>query len=72
MYKVIHPLAIFLIPLAVITVLNLRILAHISTSRIESAGHKRRLEKERRSVFLLISIVLLFFVCHAGRLARQK
>uniref|UniRef100_A0A914DXY2 G-protein coupled receptors family 1 profile domain-containing protein n=1 Tax=Acrobeloides nanus TaxID=290746 RepID=A0A914DXY2_9BILA len=58
MKKVLYPIAVYLIPLILISVLNMRILFYIS--------YKRRMAKERRSVMLLISIVLLFFTCHTG------
>uniref|UniRef100_A0A914BZF6 G-protein coupled receptors family 1 profile domain-containing protein n=1 Tax=Acrobeloides nanus TaxID=290746 RepID=A0A914BZF6_9BILA len=68
MKKVLYPIAVYLIPLILISVLNMRILSYISYKRLESIGHKRRMAKERRSVMLLISIVLLFFICHTGGL----
>uniref|UniRef100_A0A914I8R9 G-protein coupled receptors family 1 profile domain-containing protein n=1 Tax=Globodera rostochiensis TaxID=31243 RepID=A0A914I8R9_GLORO len=69
MHKVLYPLCVYLIPLVLISVLNIRILTFIHSSpRVQSVGHRRRMEKERRSVWLLISIVLLFFLCHTGGL----
>ncbi|KAL3102193.1 hypothetical protein niasHS_003602 [Heterodera schachtii] len=69
MHKVLYPFCVYLIPLVLISVLNIRILTFIrSSSRLQSVGHRRRMEKERRSVWLLISIVLLFFLCHTGGL----
>ncbi|RCN50065.1 hypothetical protein ANCCAN_03896, partial [Ancylostoma caninum] len=47
--------------------LNFRILSHISAQRV-AFDHKSRLAQERRSVTLLISIVILFFFCHTGGL----
>jgi hypothetical protein len=67
MHQVLYPIAVYLIPLILISVLNLRILSHIASSRIQSVGHKCRMAKERRSVRLLISIVVLFFLCHTGK-----
>jgi hypothetical protein len=55
------------IPLVLISVLNTRILVSLHCSaRVQCVGHRRRMAKERRSVWLLISIVLLFFLCHTG------
>jgi hypothetical protein len=58
---------VYLIPLILISVLNLRMLSYIASSRVQSVGHKRRMAKERRSVMLLIAIVLTFFTCHTGK-----
>lgn len=133
MHKVLYPVAVYLIPLILISVLNMRILTYIALSnRLHSSatlksnnncnnnhqqqqqclikqnsnnngiihhgnnnnncngcnlnnattscsnrpflsqklqiGHKQRMAKERRSVMLLISIVLLFFLCHTGKI----
>ncbi|KAI1710580.1 7 transmembrane receptor (rhodopsin family) domain-containing protein [Ditylenchus destructor] len=71
MHKVLYPIAVYLVPLILISVLNMRILSYIASSaRLQSTsvGHQRRLARERRSVWLLISIVLMFFVCHTGGL----
>lgn len=68
MRKIIYPIAVYVIPLVVITVLNMRILSFINLSnRINTLGCKRRMDKERRSIKLLGSIVLLFFLCHTGK-----
>uniref|UniRef100_A0A914KQ76 G-protein coupled receptors family 1 profile domain-containing protein n=1 Tax=Meloidogyne incognita TaxID=6306 RepID=A0A914KQ76_MELIC len=39
-----------------------------ASRRLASAGQRKRMEREKRSVRLLIAIVLLFFVCHTGGL----
>lgn len=67
MHKVLYPIVVYLIPLILISVLNLRMLSYIASSRVQSVGHKRRMAKERRSVMLLIAIVLTFFTCHTGK-----
>ncbi|KAK6748517.1 hypothetical protein RB195_001251 [Necator americanus] len=64
---ILYPVLIYLIPLLLLSVLNFRILSHISAQRV-AFDHKSRLAQERRSVTLLISIVILFFVCHTGGL----
>uniref|UniRef100_A0A915DA03 G-protein coupled receptors family 1 profile domain-containing protein n=1 Tax=Ditylenchus dipsaci TaxID=166011 RepID=A0A915DA03_9BILA len=51
----------------------MRMLSHIAAAAANqqlstSLGHNSRMAKERRSVMLLISIVLLFFLCHTGGL----
>lgn len=67
MRKIIYPIVVYLIPLILITVLNVRILSYINISnRLQSLGSKHRMAKERRSIKLLVSIVLLFFICHTG------
>uniref|UniRef100_A0A915N8U9 Uncharacterized protein n=1 Tax=Meloidogyne javanica TaxID=6303 RepID=A0A915N8U9_MELJA len=39
-----------------------------ASRRLASAGQRKRMEREKRSVRLLIAIVLLFFLCHTGGL----
>ncbi|KAE9554236.1 hypothetical protein FO519_002535 [Halicephalobus sp. NKZ332] len=68
MHQVLYPIAVYLIPLILISVLNMRMLSYIASKRVESVGHKRRMARERRSIYLLISIVVLFFLCHTGGL----
>uniref|UniRef100_A0A7E4V352 G_PROTEIN_RECEP_F1_2 domain-containing protein n=1 Tax=Panagrellus redivivus TaxID=6233 RepID=A0A7E4V352_PANRE len=68
MHKILYPFAVYFGPLILISVLNMRILSYIALKRIESIGHKRRMARERRSVWLLLSIVILFFTCHTGGL----
>lgn len=63
-----YPVLVYLVPLLLLSVLNFRILSHISAQRV-AFDHKSRLAQERRSVTLLISIVSLFFFCHTGGLA---
>ncbi|WKY03553.1 hypothetical protein Q1695_004927 [Nippostrongylus brasiliensis] len=63
-----YPVLVYLGPLLLLSVLNFRILSHISAQRV-AFDHKSRLAQERRSVTLLISIVSLFFLCHTGGLA---
>uniref|UniRef100_A0A1I7XRU2 G_PROTEIN_RECEP_F1_2 domain-containing protein n=1 Tax=Heterorhabditis bacteriophora TaxID=37862 RepID=A0A1I7XRU2_HETBA len=63
-----YPVTVYLIPLLLLSVLNFRILSNISIHRV-SFNHKSRLAQESRSVTLLISIVILFFLCHTGGLA---
>uniref|UniRef100_A0A7I4YIA3 G_PROTEIN_RECEP_F1_2 domain-containing protein n=1 Tax=Haemonchus contortus TaxID=6289 RepID=A0A7I4YIA3_HAECO len=65
---ILYPVLVYLIPLLLLSVLNFRILSHISAQRV-AFDHKSRLAQERRSVTLLISIVSLFFFCHTGGLA---
>ncbi|CAJ0600929.1 unnamed protein product [Cylicocyclus nassatus] len=62
-----YPVLVYLVPLLLLCVLNFRILSHISAQRV-AFDHKSRLAQERRSVTLLISIVILFFICHTGGL----
>uniref|UniRef100_A0A915N0G7 G-protein coupled receptors family 1 profile domain-containing protein n=1 Tax=Meloidogyne javanica TaxID=6303 RepID=A0A915N0G7_MELJA len=68
MHKVLYPVCVYLIPLILISVLNIRMLASIrkASRRLASAGQRKRMEREKRSVRLLIAIVLLFFLCHTG------
>nr|CAD2150288.1 unnamed protein product [Meloidogyne enterolobii] len=70
MHKVLYPVCVYLIPLILISVLNIRMLASIrkASRRLASAGQRKRMEREKRSVRLLIAIVLLFFLCHTGGL----
>ncbi|KAK5976623.1 hypothetical protein GCK32_018728, partial [Trichostrongylus colubriformis] len=65
---ILYPVLVYLIPLLLLSVLNFRILSHISAQRV-TFDHKSRLAQERRSVALLISIISLFFFCHTGGLA---
>ncbi|CAI4228130.1 unnamed protein product [Auanema sp. JU1783] len=60
-----YPICVYLIPLILLCVLHFRILTALSTKRI-SYNHKARMVQEKRSVALLISIVILFFLCHTG------
>ncbi|KHJ94142.1 7 transmembrane receptor [Oesophagostomum dentatum] len=62
-----YPVLVYLGPLLLLCILNFRILSHISAQRV-AFDHKSRLAQERRSVTLLISIIILFFVCHTGGL----
>ncbi|EPB69873.1 7 transmembrane receptor [Ancylostoma ceylanicum] len=62
-----YPVLVYLVPLVLLSALNFRILSHISAQRV-AFDHKSRLAQERRSVTLLISIVILFFFCHTGGL----
>ncbi|CAD5218269.1 unnamed protein product [Bursaphelenchus okinawaensis] len=69
--QVLYPIAVYIGPLVLISVLNLRILTHIfsaSKTMVQSIGYQRRMEKEKRAIWLLISIVLFFFLCHTGGL----
>ncbi|KAF7636181.1 G_PROTEIN_RECEP_F1_2 domain-containing protein [Meloidogyne graminicola] len=70
MYKVLYPLCVYLIPLILISFLNIRMLSSIrfASRSLISVGQIKRIEREKRSVKLLIAIVLLFFLCHTGGL----
>uniref|UniRef100_A0A0N5A3T5 G_PROTEIN_RECEP_F1_2 domain-containing protein n=1 Tax=Parastrongyloides trichosuri TaxID=131310 RepID=A0A0N5A3T5_PARTI len=65
---IVYPVCVYLIPCLLISVLHGKILTNMTDHKIESIGHKRRLAQEKRSAMLLISIVILFFVCHTGGL----
>ncbi|VDK50876.1 unnamed protein product [Anisakis simplex] len=64
--KVLYPVCVYFMPLVVISVVNLRILTILSHERIGNEG--RNIASEKRSVLLLTSIVVLFFICHTGGL----
>ncbi|GMT23918.1 hypothetical protein PFISCL1PPCAC_15215 [Pristionchus fissidentatus] len=64
---VLYPLLVYFIPISFLTCLNLRILMKISRARVTST-HRSRIAQEKRTISLLISIVLLFFFCHTGGL----
>ncbi|CAD6191326.1 unnamed protein product [Caenorhabditis auriculariae] len=65
--NMLYPVMVYLVPLLLLSVLNLRILSHISRRDV-SFEHKSRFAQERRSVILLMSIVITFFLCHTGGL----
>ncbi|KAF8373761.1 hypothetical protein PRIPAC_80190 [Pristionchus pacificus] len=64
---ILYPLLVYFIPISFLTCLNLRILLKISKARVTST-HRSRIAQEKRTISLLISIVLLFFFCHTGGL----
>ncbi|GMR47878.1 hypothetical protein PMAYCL1PPCAC_18073, partial [Pristionchus mayeri] len=64
---VLYPLLVYFIPISFLTCLNLRILLKVSKARVTST-HRSRIAQEKRTISLLISIVLLFFFCHTGGL----
>ncbi len=59
---------VYIVPLLLLTVLNMRILLRLASARrlALSVVHRRRNERERRSIHLIIAIVVLFFACHTG------
>ncbi|GMS95554.1 hypothetical protein PENTCL1PPCAC_17729 [Pristionchus entomophagus] len=64
---ILYPLLVYFIPISFLTCLNLRILLKVSKARVTST-HRSRIAQEKRTISLLISIVLLFFFCHTGGL----
>ncbi|KAI6223796.1 G-PROTEIN-RECEP-F1-2 domain-containing protein [Aphelenchoides fujianensis] len=70
MRQILYPIMVYVIPLFLISILNMRILSHISASRaaVKTVGYRKHIDRERRSIWLLISIVVVFFMCHTGGL----
>ena len=70
MDRILYPLAVYLGPACIITLLTMRILSHINASRaaVTTGGYRRRMEREKRSVWLLISVVVAFFFFQTGKL----
>jgi hypothetical protein len=48
----------------------MQILSHINASQaaVQTLNYRRHMDQEHRSVWLLISIVVFFFMCHTGKL----
>ncbi|KAI6208973.1 G-PROTEIN-RECEP-F1-2 domain-containing protein [Aphelenchoides besseyi] len=70
MRQILYPIVVYVIPLFLISILNMRILSHISASRaaVKTVGSRKHIAREQRSIWLLISIVVVFFLCHTGGL----
>ncbi|KAI6192294.1 G-PROTEIN-RECEP-F1-2 domain-containing protein [Aphelenchoides bicaudatus] len=70
MRKILYPFFVYVIPLFLISILNMQILRYIYASRaaVQTLNYRRHMDQEHRSVWLLISIVLFFFMCHTGGL----
>uniref|UniRef100_A0A0M3IIM3 G_PROTEIN_RECEP_F1_2 domain-containing protein n=1 Tax=Ascaris lumbricoides TaxID=6252 RepID=A0A0M3IIM3_ASCLU len=64
--KLLYPICVYFLPLVIISVLNLRILSILNRERV--GNESRNLAKEKRSIRLLTSVVVLFFLCHTGGL----
>uniref|UniRef100_A0A914XSQ5 G-protein coupled receptors family 1 profile domain-containing protein n=1 Tax=Plectus sambesii TaxID=2011161 RepID=A0A914XSQ5_9BILA len=70
----VYPLLIYILPLVVLIVLNTKIVLTIYEARRlmptqfdSKRNHKQ--QREHRSAFMIITIIILFFSCHTGGLA---